>query len=273
MAYAATGHRTRRWPLVAAAVLGLGSLVAAAAAVAALLPSLNRQHDIPTRLTCARNLRMVGQAVQMYANENKGVFPPDSAALLLTQDLTAREFVCDATDDAPAEGESVQEKAANLTAAKGHLSYVYVGKGLTLKSPPGAVVAYEPLSNHGDGMNVLLADGRVQWLDAKLGQKLSAELAAGHNPPRALSVPQGKLLVGESDLRGGALDSQSRRGTAGELCDPAPPRILPSFRQAIRASHARHLACSTPAWGNHWRRSSSLIAIQKLRESEYRSEP
>jgi prepilin-type processing-associated H-X9-DG protein len=52
------------------------------------------------------------------------------------------------------------------------------------KPPPGAVVAYEPLSNHGNGMNVLYADGHVQWLDAGPGRRLMAELSAGHNPPR-----------------------------------------------------------------------------------------
>ena len=47
-----------------------------------------------------------------------------------------------------------------------------------------AVLAYEPLANHGNGMNVLFADGRVEWIDPPRGRKLLAELDAGYDPPR-----------------------------------------------------------------------------------------
>lgn len=151
---------------------------------AVLLPSLNRSSDHPAYIRCSSNLRSIGQAVQMYANENRGVFPPDFATLLLTQDVTSEVFVCYATNDERAEGPTTQAIADQLSAG-GHLSYVYTGKGMTLKSPANAVLAYEPLTNHGNGMNVLFADGRVNWIDPVQGRKLLAELAAGHNPPPA----------------------------------------------------------------------------------------
>ena len=45
------------------------------------------------------------------------------------------------------------------------LSYIYCGKGLTVRAGPQAILAYEPLSNHdGKKMNVLFADGHVQGL-------------------------------------------------------------------------------------------------------------
>src|SRR5207248_2656810 len=31
--------------------------------------------------------------------------------------------------------------------------------------PPDVVVAYEPLTNHGDGVNALFGDGHIDWLD------------------------------------------------------------------------------------------------------------
>jgi prepilin-type processing-associated H-X9-DG protein len=181
LAYAATGNGRRPWPLWAVAVLALGTPLA----IAVLLPSLSRTRGHSPRVRCASNLRQIGQGVEMYANEHRWAFPPDFATLLLTEDLTSDVFICLATGDERAQGATTQAVAANLTAAAGHVSYVYTGQGLTLNSPPNAVVAYEPLSNHRDGMNVLFVDGHIQWLNPKQGARLVAELAAGHNPPRA----------------------------------------------------------------------------------------
>jgi prepilin-type processing-associated H-X9-DG protein len=162
-------------------MLGLGT----AGLIGVLLPSLNHSRgDGPGRMKCASNLRQIGQAVQMYANENRGAFPPDFPTLLLSQELTSGLFVCQSTDDERADGPTTAAIAAQLTAG-GHLSYVYTGRGMTVHSPAGAVVAYEPLDNHRDGSNVLFADFKVKWLDAAAMKKLTGELDAGYNPPRA----------------------------------------------------------------------------------------
>jgi prepilin-type processing-associated H-X9-DG protein len=177
----------RRWVGPVVAVLFAVASVAAVSAV--LLRSWNRPRcEIPSRFACASNLRQIGQGVQMYANENAGRFPDDFETLLLTQDLTSEVFVCLHTNDSRADGPTTQAVAANLTAG-GHVSYVYVGKGLTINSPPKAVVAYERLANHGDGMNVLFADGRVEWIAAVDARKLLSELESGHNPPRDAVLP------------------------------------------------------------------------------------
>ncbi len=181
LAYAVTPGRRRSWRVVALAVFGVGLVMALGVSI--LLPSLHRR-QMPARVRCAWNLRTIAGYVQMYANEHGGAFPADFATLRLTQDVASERFICDDTQDTPAAGSTEQQVAANLTAG-GHLSYVYAGKGLTLKSPANAVVAYEPLSNHRDGMNVLFADGHVQWLNAAQGRRLIAELAAGQNPPRS----------------------------------------------------------------------------------------
>jgi prepilin-type processing-associated H-X9-DG protein len=179
--YVAVRRRPRRRLVaVGIAVLSLASVLGVGSV---LLPSMNRTTCCSNRLRCASNLRQIGQGIQMYANENRGSFPDDFAVLLLTQDLTSYEFVCGASNDTWARGPTTQAVAANLTAG-GHLSYVYTGKGMSLNSPASAVIAYEPLANHGDGMNVLFADGHVQWMDAKRGQALLAELQSGHNPPQ-----------------------------------------------------------------------------------------
>jgi prepilin-type N-terminal cleavage/methylation domain-containing protein/prepilin-type processing-associated H-X9-DG protein len=43
--------------------------------ISILLPSLNRARETANRVKCASNLRQLGQAIQLYANENKGAYP------------------------------------------------------------------------------------------------------------------------------------------------------------------------------------------------------
>src|SRR5829696_5344198 len=44
--------------------------------ISILLPSLNAARRQATRIACGANLRSIGQAFQMYANEYKGAYPP-----------------------------------------------------------------------------------------------------------------------------------------------------------------------------------------------------
>jgi prepilin-type N-terminal cleavage/methylation domain-containing protein/prepilin-type processing-associated H-X9-DG protein len=44
--------------------------------ISILLPSLNAARRQAERIACSANLRSVGQAYQMYANEHKGFYPP-----------------------------------------------------------------------------------------------------------------------------------------------------------------------------------------------------
>jgi prepilin-type N-terminal cleavage/methylation domain-containing protein/prepilin-type processing-associated H-X9-DG protein len=94
--------------------------------ISILLPALNRAREQGNRVKCASNLRQIGLAIQMYANDNKGNFPrtqfnPNSNTMtasnnawnstnpftgnennvtssfflvLKTQDLTSEVFVC-----------------------------------------------------------------------------------------------------------------------------------------------------------------------------------
>ena len=180
--YAGLPSRGRRRLLIAC-LTAFGVALGLIGASGVLVPSLHSRREHPAWVRCASNLRQVSQGVQMYANENHGLFPPDFETLLLTQDLTSEVFVCYCTNHERATGPTTQAVAEQLSAG-GHLSYVYTGRGMDWQTPRGAVLAYEPLANHGDGANVLFADGHVEWLDAAHMTALQAELAAGHNPPR-----------------------------------------------------------------------------------------
>lgn len=79
----------------------------------------------------------------------------DSFQTILKQtDLTSDALICPSSSDTNGNG----------VLTPGHLSYVYLGKGLTNPVASTAVLAYEPMSHHGDGMNVLYGDCHVEWL-------------------------------------------------------------------------------------------------------------
>ena len=172
---------------IAGISIGGASVLLFLCAFSVLLPALSRAREQANRIRCASNLRQIGMAAMMYANENKGQYPPDFQTLLRTQDLTSDVFVCPSTTHTRAQGADAKQQAQNLTAGP-HLSYIYAGRDLTARSPLNAIVAYEVGDNHdrgrgpNAGANVLFIDGRVEYVTGI--QSVIDELKAGHNPPR-----------------------------------------------------------------------------------------
>ena len=147
-----------------------------------LLPSLNRARETANRVKCASNMRMIGQALLLYANQNHGAYPPKLEDLITSQLVDGEPFVCPSSGDTVAPG-SGNAQAANLSAG-GHLSYVYIGQKLSPSSPADQVLVYELPSNHNkDGGNFLFADGHVEFFGGSDAQKMIANLKAGKNPP------------------------------------------------------------------------------------------
>jgi prepilin-type processing-associated H-X9-DG protein len=168
---------------VAGLTLGCVGVLLSCVSVSILLPSLNRARETANRVKCASNMKQIGSALLLYSNENQNQYPPDLETLLKTQDISSAVFVCPTGSDTPAPGADNAAQAKNLSAG-GHLSYVYVGKGMTNSEPPDKVVLYEnPGAHGGDGMNVLFGDGHVEFLPKTAVQKMLTELQAGHNPP------------------------------------------------------------------------------------------
>jgi hypothetical protein len=142
--------------------------------------------DGSLREKCQSNLMRIGQAILLYTNDNHGQYPDTFERLLANEDyITSADFVCPETNDTPAQGATTQAVADGLNGG-GHLSYIFVGSGLSAATATAnTVVAYEPLSNHKAGkagMNVLFGDRHVEFIEAGRAKAIIAKTAAGVFP-------------------------------------------------------------------------------------------
>ena len=185
-------RQTKAW--VVALWVGGGVIATIGLLLMVLLPPLQRAREQANRVQCANNMRQLGQAMMIYANTNSGRYP-DRVDRLLAY-MPPGSFVCPSTSDTPAGGTTPQLIAADL-AKGGHFSYVYVGQNYStgsLSNPAVTIVLYEPLGNHNDGINVLYADGSVNFLNRGMAVTTIAMLnatqpAAPVGPPAPATQP------------------------------------------------------------------------------------
>jgi prepilin-type processing-associated H-X9-DG protein len=152
-------------------------------------PAVPRSPSVTaTQARCRQNMLKIGEGVLLYCNDHQGRFPDSIDELVVNRYAVPSLFICPEGTDSVATGATPTEQADNLLAG-GHLSFVYVGKGMTYlqsNSPPmDTVLMYEPLSNHqGKGANFLFLDLHVGFMPAAYAKAMIDELNAGHNPPR-----------------------------------------------------------------------------------------
>ncbi|HEY2589314.1 MAG TPA: hypothetical protein VGI81_26450 [Tepidisphaeraceae bacterium] len=154
-------------------------------AIAVLRP-IARPRVMSHRVMCASNMRQIGQAIAMYANDHGGQFPNDLETVFVNEDIASTVFVCPSSSDTPPPPGPTTQATADGLRQPGHCSYVYLGKGLTTQTvADDMVLLYEPLSDHeGQGMNVMFGDFHVEWVPAATAQKILTQHAASTQPIR-----------------------------------------------------------------------------------------
>lgn len=134
------GLRSRRILAGAGLALGLIAFVAFGQAWG-LLCSLH------VRSMARDDLRQVGWAMQLYAREHEGLYPPDPRSILADRNIPPQMLRC------PTHRED-----------SSHECYTYIA-GQWLAADPGSVLLYgKPGCLSVDGAPVLFLDGHVEWL-------------------------------------------------------------------------------------------------------------
>jgi prepilin-type processing-associated H-X9-DG protein len=142
---------------------GLGTVltVQEAMVVGLALPNLARARGAANQVKSASNLRQIGQAMLLYANDNKGKYPKTPGELLLTQDITVEVFVNPQTKTRVPRNLNKEDQAAWINK---QIDYVYLGAGKDSMTPADVVVAHEAIRPGVRAINMLYGDGHVEYV-------------------------------------------------------------------------------------------------------------
>jgi prepilin-type processing-associated H-X9-DG protein len=130
--------------------------------VSIMLPALNKAREQANRVKSANNLKQIGLGAIMYANAHKGKFPPDLAAMAQEEELAASIFVNPRTPH-PMPPPDVRTPRDVAAWAKENSDYTYVAAGKSVSAGADVVIAYEKSDEVTEGLNILFADGHVEW--------------------------------------------------------------------------------------------------------------
>ena len=130
--------------------------------VAALMfPVFARTRESARRTTCQSNLRQIGTALLLYAQDNNGRLPsaeasPHWVGAVMPQVKNIGVFLCP-SEPLPS------RRYADIVARPESVSYQYQA-GLSNDDPGSSPVARDWDPWHFDGVNVLLLEGRIEWM-------------------------------------------------------------------------------------------------------------
>jgi prepilin-type processing-associated H-X9-DG protein len=186
-----------RWSQVALNLVVIVLILIVMTAI--VLPMRHTSHPPSRRVACMSNLRQLGLQLHNYAKDNGGRFPDSWETFISTGYLTGyrpeKLLVCPMSKDVALAAPTTQALAQTIHFAGRpenyfnakqrpalNISYIYCGNGLTSRSGSRAIIVYEPLCDHQNGMNALFADGHVEFLPLPMAQQAVATLQARQTP-------------------------------------------------------------------------------------------
>ncbi len=129
---------------------------------------MERARQQSQRISCLGNLKQIGLACHLYANDNREKFPDKLVDLLPNYATSKKMFICPDTN-----------------AQEGDVTYVYI-KGLGETDDPDKILAYDADGNHKDGRNVLYVDGHANFMaEADFQKALAKQEKAQEKPAEA----------------------------------------------------------------------------------------
>jgi hypothetical protein len=124
----------------------IGVVAGGALGVGVMMPAMARTRQQAFRITSTSNLKGIGKALLIYANDFDDEFPPNLEVLVEKEDLD------------PGTLES-KRKPKGFDGP----SYIYIA-GQNTSMHPGNIIVYENPGYCKDGLNVLYLDSHVQWM-------------------------------------------------------------------------------------------------------------